>query len=601
MVGQTILHYRLVEKLGAGGMGEIYKAEDSRLNRMVAIKLLSPRFAADQERRKRFFQEARAASALNHPNIITLYDIVSEDDVQCIVMEYVAGKTLREVIPPRGLNSSQALQYGIQMAGALGAAHSAGIIHRDLKPSNVMITNSGLIKILDFGLAKWIDPSLTGHPAGGAAVDQGLTTEGSIIGTVSYMSPEQAIGKRVDTRSDIFSFGCVLYEMVTGRRAFEGSSGISTLSSILRDDVKPIGELAPDVPEALEQVILKCLAKEPDARWQSMKEIEGRLAAVERQPHLNGHFATPVASKEKNGAASGKPPAPSLNKSSGKPAAVRPRSSAVLMWGLLGAVLIASALIGGWWLWRGQPEPPGPSSERMVVPAPTAEPPAAGPAPAEPTPEPAPAPPAAETSTPASKSVVPRKSPAKPSAFGNAVPPHTPQGPNLPSASPSTRPPAQALIEPPPPAPPQTPSRPPIPLIPVKVSDGLPFRIVLAEDVPADAAPGKALRFTVADNVRIGDSVVIPKGAIVSGVVAHPGKKKFLVVGGRKATFELQQVAAIDGKKLHARSTSGRPAGEPATRAFETAKGSRLKGLVATQGTEYVGYIDGDQTVSVSK
>jgi serine/threonine protein kinase len=240
MVGQTILHYRVIEKLGAGGMGEIYKAEDTRLKRIVAVKALSPRLSTDPERRKRFFQEARAASALNHPNIITLYDIISDDDMQCIVMEYVAGKTLRDVIPAGGLRAPQALQYASQMAGALAVAHAAGIIHRDLKPSNVMITASGLVKILDFGLAKWIDPALSGQPGEQATVDQALTTEGSIVGTVSYMSPEQALGKRVDPRSDIFSFGCVMYEMITGRRAFEGSSGISTLSSILRDDVKPM-------------------------------------------------------------------------------------------------------------------------------------------------------------------------------------------------------------------------------------------------------------------------------------------------------------------------------------------------------------------------
>src|SRR5579864_1353686 len=161
MVGQTILHYRVIEKLGAGGMGDIYKAEDTRLKRIVAVKTLSPRLSAEPERRKRFFQEARAASALNHPNIITLHDIVSEGDLQCIVMEFIAGKTLRDVIPVGGLAVPQAIKYAVQMASALAAAHAAGIIHRDLKPSNVMVTGSGLIKILDFGLAKWIDPSLS--------------------------------------------------------------------------------------------------------------------------------------------------------------------------------------------------------------------------------------------------------------------------------------------------------------------------------------------------------------------------------------------------------------------------------------------------------
>ncbi len=296
MLGTKILHYQLIDKIGAGGMGEIYKAEDSRLNRLVAVKILSPGMSTDPDRKRRFFQEAQAASALNHPNIITLYDIVSEGDMQCIVMEYIAGKTLRDLTPPGGLPPAQALQYAAQIASALTAAHSAGLIHRDLKPSNIMVTTSGLIKVLDFGLAKWVDSSMTGQTGDQSTVETALTREGSIIGTVSYMSPEQAEGKRVDARSDIFSFGSVLYEMLTGARAFEGRSGISTLSSILRDDVKPIYQAAPDVPPLLEQIVLRCLPKEPSARWQSMKEIEGALLALQRQVDPDGHFTSPIAS-----------------------------------------------------------------------------------------------------------------------------------------------------------------------------------------------------------------------------------------------------------------------------------------------------------------
>ena len=207
MVGKKILHYQLIDKIGAGGMGEIYKAQDSRLNRLVAVKILSPGLSTDPERKRRFFQEAQAASALNHPNIITLYDIVSEGDMQCIVMEYIAGKTLRDLTPAGGLPPPQALQYATQIASALTAAHAAGIIHRDLKPSNIMVTTSGLIKVLDFGLAKWVDSGLSGQTGEQSTMETALTREGSIIGTVSYMSPEQAEGKRVDARSDIFSFG----------------------------------------------------------------------------------------------------------------------------------------------------------------------------------------------------------------------------------------------------------------------------------------------------------------------------------------------------------------------------------------------------------
>ena len=294
MVGKKILHYQLIDKIGAGGMGEIYKAQDSRLNRLVAVKILSPGLSTDPERKRRFFQEAQAASALNHPNIITLYDIVSEGDMQCIVMEYISGKTLRDLTPAGGLAPPQALQYAAQIASALTAAHAAGIIHRDLKPSNIMVTTSGLIKVLDFGLAKWVDSGMSGQTGDQSTMETALTREGSIIGTVSYMSPEQAEGKRVDARSDIFSFGSVLYEMLTGKRAFEGRSGISTLSAILRDDVKPINEAAPDVPPLLEQIVLRCLPKEPAARWQSMKEIEGALLTLQRQLDPEGHFASPI-------------------------------------------------------------------------------------------------------------------------------------------------------------------------------------------------------------------------------------------------------------------------------------------------------------------
>ncbi|MGP0075509.1 MAG: serine/threonine protein kinase [Bryobacteraceae bacterium] len=294
MVGKKILHYQLIDKIGAGGMGEIYKGQDTRLNRLVAVKILSPGLSTDPERKRRFFQEAQAASALNHPNIITLYDIVSEGDMQCIVMEYISGKTLRDLTPAGGLAPPQALQYAVQIASALTVAHAAGLIHRDLKPSNIMVTTSGLIKVLDFGLAKWVDSGISGHTGDQSTMEAALTREGSIIGTVSYMSPEQAEGKRVDARSDIFSFGSVLYEMLTGKRAFEGRSGISTLSSILRDDVKPLSEAAPDVPPLLEQIVLRCLAKEPASRWQSMKEIEAALLTLQRQLDPEGHFAPPI-------------------------------------------------------------------------------------------------------------------------------------------------------------------------------------------------------------------------------------------------------------------------------------------------------------------
>ena len=233
MVGTKIAQYQILERLGAGGMGEIYKAQDLRLNRFVAIKVLTNSTAGDPERRRRFILEAQASSALNHPNIITIHDIVSEGNTEYMVMEYVPGKTLVDLIPKGGLRLPVALKYAVQMADALTVAHNAGIVHRDLKPANVMVTESGLVKILDFGLAKLTDASPMTQSGGDKTQTLGpapLTVEGSIIGTVSYMSPEQAMGKKVDTRSDIFSFGLVLYEMVTGMRAFGGENAVSTLS-----------------------------------------------------------------------------------------------------------------------------------------------------------------------------------------------------------------------------------------------------------------------------------------------------------------------------------------------------------------------------------
>jgi len=269
-------------------MGEIYKAQDTRLNRVVAIKVLTSAATGDPDRRRRFIQEAQAASALNHPNIITIHDIVSAGGTDFMVMEFVSGKTLVELIPKGGLRVSQVLIYSVQMADALQAAHKAGIVHRDLKPANVMVTESGLVKILDFGLAKLTDRGPLNKLSGPndetrTMAEAPLTVEGSIIGTVSYMSPEQAQGKKIDTRSDIFSFGVVLYEMVTGTRAFEGDSTLTTLSAILRDDVRAVAELAPEAPPQLELMIQRCLRKSPDDRWQTMQDVQMALAALKHE------------------------------------------------------------------------------------------------------------------------------------------------------------------------------------------------------------------------------------------------------------------------------------------------------------------------------
>jgi serine/threonine protein kinase len=241
MIGKTIAHYQVLEKLGEGGMGVVYKARDGHLDRFVALKVLPADKVSDPERRRRFVQEAKAASALNHRNIVTIYDISNWEGTDFIAMEYVPGKTLDQVIGLGVLRLSEALRYAIQIADALAKAHLAGIVHRDLKPSNVMVTPDGIVKVLDFGLAKLLERTGSEFaPTETIAVDRPESTEaGVILGTLAYMSPEQAEGRPVDARSDIFSFGAVLYEMVAGRRAFRRYRMLAW-AAILREDPAPL-------------------------------------------------------------------------------------------------------------------------------------------------------------------------------------------------------------------------------------------------------------------------------------------------------------------------------------------------------------------------
>jgi serine/threonine protein kinase len=282
MIGPIISHYRVLEKLGEGGMGVVYKAFDTRLDRVVALKVLPPEKVADISRKQRFVQEAKSASALNHPNIITIYDIDSADGIDFIAMEFVAGKTLDRLIPRHGLRLSEALKYSVQIADALAAAHKAGIVHRDLKPGNVMVTEQGLVKVLDFGLAKLTEPAATSEDQPTRTLKP-ATEEGAIVGTVSYMSPEQAEGKKVDARSDIFSFGALLYEMVTGRRAFQAETPIATLSAILREEPKPASQVAEGLPRELERVIGRCLRKNPERRFQAMPDLKVALEELKEE------------------------------------------------------------------------------------------------------------------------------------------------------------------------------------------------------------------------------------------------------------------------------------------------------------------------------
>ena len=268
VAGTQLGHYRILEKLGEGGMGVVYKARDLHLDRSVALKILPPEHLADPDRKQRFTQEARAASALDHPNIITIHDIASEAGVDFIAMEYVPGRTLDQLIPDKGMRLHDALKVAVQVADALGAAHAIGIIHRDVKPSNIMVSDQGRVKVMDFGLVK-----LKGlvAPSAGTAL---RTEEGRIVGTLHYMSPEQAQGRDIDARSDIFSFGSMLYEMVSGQRPFQGDSAVTTLAAIIEKEPAP---LTGEIPAGVEKVVARCLRKDPSRRYQHMADVQVEL------------------------------------------------------------------------------------------------------------------------------------------------------------------------------------------------------------------------------------------------------------------------------------------------------------------------------------
>jgi eukaryotic-like serine/threonine-protein kinase len=287
--GSRLGPYEIVAPLGAGGMGEVYRARDTRLDRTVAIKVLASHLSASPEVRQRFEREAKTISQLSHPHICALHDVGREGETEYLVMEYLEGETLAERLLKGSLPLEQTLRYGIQIADALDKAHRQGIVHRDLKPGNVMITKSG-VKLLDFGLAKTFERSLdaTGreqtaaaqHPMAGrnlTALPTALTQEGTILGTFQYMAPEQLEGREADARTDIFAFGCVLYEMATGRKAYSGTTQASLISSILRDEPRPISQVQPMSPPALDRVVQACLAKDPEDRWQSAGDVAKEL------------------------------------------------------------------------------------------------------------------------------------------------------------------------------------------------------------------------------------------------------------------------------------------------------------------------------------
>ncbi len=281
MISRTFGHYKIIEKIGAGGMGEVYRALDTRLDREIAIKIL-PEGTSDPERLKRFEREARTVAALKHPNIVTIHSVEEIDGRSCLTMELVDGKTLAELIPAGGLLLERFFELAIPLSEALIAAHTRGITHRDLKPPNVMVDADGTLKVLDFGLAK-LFAAPDGSEDATFVGEESVTGEGRVLGTVYYMSPEQAEAKPLDQRSDIFSLGVVLYEMATGKRPFAGDTPISTISSILKDTPPPVTEVRENLPRHLARVVNRCLEKNPDKRFQTARDVANELEGLQKE------------------------------------------------------------------------------------------------------------------------------------------------------------------------------------------------------------------------------------------------------------------------------------------------------------------------------
>src|SRR5438105_4520471 len=310
-IGTKLGRYEIRSQLGAGGMGEVYLAEDTQLHRKVALKVLPVEVASNQDRMRRFKQEATAAAALNHPNIAHIYEIGEGHGTHFIAMEFVDGFTLRQLIHGKQSELPKLLRCLQHAAEGLAKAHAAAIVHRDLKPDNIMVTRDGHAKILDFGLAKLVEPqSLSGRSATSdsevaTAIIRQHSTPGAVLGTVGYMSPEQAQGKtgEIDQRSDIFSFGCILYEAVTGHKAFEGKDAIDSLNKIIREPVTPISNLNSAAPADLQRIVRRCLAKDPEDRYQTIKDVAIELRDVRRELQSNAGVDTTV------------PPPPSESKS----------------------------------------------------------------------------------------------------------------------------------------------------------------------------------------------------------------------------------------------------------------------------------------------
>jgi predicted Ser/Thr protein kinase len=609
--GTLVGPYKVLSQIGSGGMGEVYQARDTRLGREVALKVLPPERVADPERRQRFLQEAQAASILNHPNIVAIFDIGSQDGFDYIAMEYVDGEPLDLLIPKGGMRLEQALGIAIPVADALARAHGAGIVHRDLKPGNVMVTRDGRVKLVDFGLAKLALRLGSGEDdATRTALSSGThTVEGRILGTVSYMSPEQAEGKKVDARSDIFSFGTLLYEMLTGERAFRGESTLSTLSAILTLEPRPLRSLAPSIPPEVERVITRCLRKDPEKRWQNMSDIRIALAELKEETEtgsrIDGARQRPVRA-----AGTGS------------------------RWSMLAGALAGLALVlaGAWWLTRGTGtesalDAPGVSGEPG---APGEASPAAGTAdPAGPGLSPPVGAPPGEGAAPGT-GLAAGSQPPVPAVDGQPAPPQ----PQLqPGAGASTVPGAPASLRPakppakprdrsaaPPPgdaAPPSPPPpAPPAPVEPAQVvlPEGARIVVTLASDVRSSAVkPGDRVALLVGEDALIDGMVVVRKGTPATGEILDVQRRNVFGGGGRLVMTVLW-TTAVDGQEVRLRPVPTRGGGkkaegisllpekaDKADKADKEARGEDKREIVATAGSSFNAWVDSSKEIAAPR